>query len=213
MLISAAKSTISTLAPVLIAGGELAIGRHGPVSRVRSCGCGVCLMLGIYFMRFRSYVRLIQAGGCAGIGSVAASNRQFCRRRFVLMVARQHHLLGDRPFRNGCPGRPAPVRAIFMPGFALSFAAAPIAGQTSARALGACAPLPRRDRRKHRDDGRALCSHLQWRRTRCPAFSETRASWPRARSFAHHFLWNFTGAGIIYSFGNVSGARQHRPRS
>ena len=211
MLISALSLTINiVLAPILIAGW----GTGHPLGVV---GAGLAssiavfagfVMLGIYFARFESYVgldfqawrprwqiwkRLLLIGIPAG-------------GEFILMVVYASIIYwAIRPFGTGAQaGYGAGSRvmqAIFMPGFALSFAAAPIAGQnfgagnwervrhTFRAAIGASTAVMI-----------VLMLICQWRPD---ALIRIFSNDPRVVAQGAEFLriisWNFIGAGIIYS--------------
>jgi putative MATE family efflux protein len=211
MLISAASLTINiVLAPVLIAGWgtghPLGVVGAGLASSIAIAAGFV--MLGIYFMRFESYVRLdfqawrprwqiwkrllvvgIPAGG-----------------EFVLMVVYASIIYwAIRPFgtdaQAGYGAGSRVMQAIFMPGFALSFAAAPIAGQN----FGA------RNWERVRATFRAaivastammvvLMLICQWRPDALiRVFSNDPRVVAQGAEFLHIISWNFIGAGIIYS--------------
>jgi putative MATE family efflux protein len=211
MLISAASLTINiVLAPVLIAGWgtghPLGVVGAGLASSIAIAAGFV--MLGIYFMRFESYVRLdfqawrprwqiwkrlllvgIPAGG-----------------EFVLMVVYASIIYwAIRPFgtdaQAGYGAGSRVMQAIFMPGFALSFAAAPIAGQN----FGA------RNWERVRATFRAaivastammvvLMLVCQWRPDALiRVFSNDPPVVAQGAEFLRIISWNFIGAGIIYS--------------
>jgi len=211
MLISAASLTINiVLAPVLIAGwgtghplGVLGAGLASSIAVTAGF-----VMLGIYFFRFESYVRLdfrawrprwqiwkrllligVPAGG-----------------EFILMVVYASIIYwAIRPFgtdaQAGYGAGSRVMQAIFMPGFALSFAAAPIAGQN----FGA----KNWERVRHTFRAAVVASTAimivlmlicQWRPD---ALIRIFSNYPPVVAEGAEFLriisWNFIGAGIIYS--------------
>jgi len=211
MLISAASLTINiVLAPILIAGWgtghPLGVVGAGLASSIAIAAGFV--MLAVYFVRFESYVRLdfeawrprwhiwkrllligIPAGGEFVLMVVYASIIYWAIRRFGT----------DAQAGYGAGSRV--MQAIFMPGFALSFAAAPIAGQN----FGA------KNWERVRATFRAaivastammvvLMLICQWRPD---ALIRVFSSDPRVvaegAKFLHIISWNFIGAGIIYS--------------
>jgi putative MATE family efflux protein len=211
MLISAASLTLNiVLAPVLIAGWgtghPLGVMGAGLASSIAITAGFV--MLGVYFARFEHYVSLdlgqwrprwqiwkrllligIPAGG-----------------EFVLMVVYASIIYwAIRPFgtdaQAGYGAGSRVMQAIFMPGFALSFAAAPIAGQN----FGA------RNWERVRATFRTaivastavmivLMLVCQWRPD---ALIRVFSHDPRVDAQGAEFLriisWNFIGAGIVYS--------------
>lgn len=211
MLISAASLTLNiVLAPVLIAGWgtghPLGVMGAGLASSIAVAAGFV--MLTFYFVRFESYVRLdFQAWRPRWqiwkrlllIGVPAGGE-------FILMVVYASIIYwAIRPFgtdaQAGYGAGSRVMQAIFMPGFALSFAAAPIAGQN----FGA------KSWERVRATFRAailastaimvvLMLICQWRPD---ALIRIFSNDPRVVAEGAEFLriisWNFIGAGIIYS--------------
>ena len=211
MLISAASLTINiVLAPVLIAGWgtghPLGVVGAGLASSI-AVSAGF-VMLGIYFARFESYVRLdfqawrprwqiwkrllligVPAGGEFILMVVYASIIYWAIRRFGT----------DAQAGYGAGSRV--MQAIFMPGFALSFAAAPIAGQN----FGA------RNWERVRHTFRVaigsstavmivLMLICQWRPDALiRIFSNDPHVVAQGAEFLRIISWNFIGAGVIYS--------------
>ena len=211
MLISAASLTLNiVLAPVLIAGwgtghplGVIGAGLASSIAITAGS-----MMLTVYFVRFEHYVRLdFQAW---------RPNWQIWKRllligvpaggEFMLMVVYVSIIYwAIRPFgtdaQAGYGAGSRVMQAIFMPGFALSFAAAPIAGQN----FGA------KNWERVRATFRAtivastavmivLMLICQWRPDALiRVFSNDSPVVMQGAEFLRIISWNFIGAGIIYS--------------
>ena len=211
MLISMASLTINiVLAPVLIAGWgtghPLGVMGAGLASSI-AVGAGF-VMLGVYFVRYEHYVafdfaewrprweiwkRLLLIGVPAG-------------GEFMLMVVYASIIYwAIRPFgtdaQAGYGAGSRVMQAIFMPGFALSFAAAPIAGQNFG------ARNWERVRATFRSAVIATTTMMivltlicQWRPDALiRIFSHDPRVVAQGAEFLRIISWNFIGAGIIYS--------------
>jgi MATE family, multidrug efflux pump len=211
MLISAASLTINVvLAPILIAGW----GTGHPLGAV---GAGLAssiaitagmLMLGFYFARYEHYVavdfaqwrprweaykRLLLIGIPAG-------------GEFALMVVYVSVLYWViRPFgtdaQAGYGAGSRVMQAIFMPGFALSFAAAPIAGQNfGARNWDRVRATFRASLLASTVIMVALMLLCKWRPDwLIGIFTHDGRVIAQGSLFLRIISWNFIGAGIIYS--------------
>jgi putative MATE family efflux protein len=215
MLISAASLTINiVLAPVLIAGWGTghpfgAVGAGLASSIAITAGL---LMLGFYFARYEHYVSVdlvswrprwavwrrllligIPAGGEFVLMVVYVSILYWVIRRFGT----------DAQAGYGAGSRV--MQAIFMPGLALSFAAAPIAGQnfgahnwervraTFRAAIAASTVMMV-----------ALMLLCQWRPDwLIGVFTHDSRVIAQGSLFLRIISWNFIGAGIIYSCSGI----------
>lgn len=211
MLISAASLTLNiVLAPILIAGWgtghPLGVVGAGLASSI-AVAAG-CTMLGIYFARYEHYVALDWAAWrprwaiwkrLLMIGIPAGGE-------FALMVVYVSIIYWViRPFgtdaQAGYGAGSRVMQAIFMPGFALSFAAAPIAGQNFG------AKNWERVRATFRSAIVASTAVMvvlmlvcQWRPDALiRIFSSDARVIAQGSLFLRIISWNFIGAGIIYS--------------